>query len=54
MVTWTIFKNYLLESSLTQNWEIVALQNLRTTDLVYFILCEDPPHVYNSIEIAFG
>ena len=42
MVTWTIFKNHLLEVGLTQNREIMALQTLTTVDLFYFIMCEDP------------
>ena len=42
MVTWTIFKNRLLEVGLTQNWETVALQMLTTVDLFYFIMCEYP------------
>ena len=33
MVTWTIFKNLLLEVSLTQNRETMALQTLTTVDL---------------------
>ena len=42
MVTWTIFKNHLLEVDLTQNWETITLLNLTTIDLFYFIMCEDP------------
>ena len=42
MVTWTIFKNYLLEVGLTQNRETMDLQTLTTVDLIYFIMCEDP------------
>ena len=42
MLTWTIFKNHLLEVDLTQNWETMALRVLTTVDLVYFIMCEDP------------
>jgi hypothetical protein len=38
MVTWTIFKNHLLEVGLTQNQETMALQNLTTVDLLYYIL----------------
>jgi hypothetical protein len=53
MVTWTIFKNHLLEVGLTQNRETMALQTLTTVDLVYFIMCEDP-HERKFIEIAFG
>ena len=41
-VTWFIFKNYLLEVGLTQNWETMALRNLTTVDLFYIIMCEDP------------
>ena len=53
MVTWTIFKNHLLEAGLTQNWETMALQMLTTIDLFYFIMCKDP-HEQKFIEIAFG
>jgi hypothetical protein len=42
MVTWTIFKNHLLEVGLTQNQETMAVRNLTTVDLLYFIMCEDP------------
>ena len=42
MVTWTIFKNHLLEGGLTQNMETMALQMLTTVDLLYFIIWEDP------------
>ena len=42
MVTWTIFKNHLLEIELTQNWEIMALRTLTTVVLFYFIMCEGP------------
>ena len=41
MVTWTYFKNHLLEVGLTQNRETMALQMLTTVDLFYFIMCED-------------
>ena len=54
MVTWTLFKNHLLEVSLKQNQETMALQTLLTTvSLFYFIKCEDP-HELKYIEIAFG
>jgi hypothetical protein len=42
MVTWTIFKNHLLEVGLTQNEETMALRTLITVGLFYFIMCEDP------------
>ena len=42
MVSWTIFKNHLMEVGLTQNWEIIALRNLTTVDLLYFIMWENP------------
>ena len=42
MVTWTIFKNHLLEVGLTQNRETMALQTLTTVDVLYCIMCEDP------------
>ena len=35
MVSWSIFKNHLLEGGLTQNQETMALQNLTTVDLFY-------------------
>ena len=53
MVTWTIFKNHLLEVGLTQNRETMALRMLTTIDLFYFIMCEDP-HEQKFIEFAFG
>jgi hypothetical protein len=43
MVTWTIFKNHLLEVGLTQNhWETISFRTLTTVDLLYIIMCEDP------------
>ena len=42
MMTWTIFKNHLLEVGLTQNREIMALWTFTTVDLFYFIMREDP------------
>ena len=42
MVTWTIYKNHLLEVGLTQNQETMALRTLTTVDLFYFIKVEDP------------
>jgi hypothetical protein len=33
MVTWTIFKYYLLDIGLTQNWETMALRTLTTVDI---------------------
>ena len=53
MVTWTIFKNHLLEVGLTQNRETMVLQTLTTIDLIYFVMCEGP-HEYKFIERAFG
>ena len=41
MVTWTIFKNHLLEVGLTQNREIMVFWTLTTIDLFYFMMCED-------------
>ena len=52
MVTWTIFKNHLLELGLTQNQDTMALRMLTTVDLFYFIMCEDPRE-YKFIEIVF-
>ena len=42
MVTWTIFKDHLLEVGLMHNWETMALRTLRTVDLLYCIMREDP------------
>ena len=53
MVTWTTFKNHLLEVGLTQNQETMALQTFTTVDLFYFIICEGP-HEEKFIEVAFG
>jgi hypothetical protein len=41
MVAWTIFKDHLLEGGLTQIQETMALRNLTTVGLFYFIMCED-------------
>jgi len=41
MMTWTIFRNHLLEVGLTQNRETMALRTLTTVDLFYFIMYED-------------
>jgi hypothetical protein len=44
MVTWTIFKNHLLEVGLTQNhWETMVLSTITTVDSFYFIMYEDLP-----------
>ena len=37
-----MFKNHLLEVSLTQHRETMALQMLTTVGLFYFLMCEDP------------
>jgi hypothetical protein len=42
MVTWTIFKNHLLEVGLTQNQETMTLRTPTTAGLFYFIKWEDP------------
>ena len=53
LVTWTTFKNHLLEVGLTQNRETMALQMLTTVvGLFYIIMCEDL-HDYRFIEVAF-
>ena len=54
MVTWTNFKNHLLEAGLTQNQETMALRTLPAVDLLYFIMCEDPPHEQKFIELVVG
>ena len=41
MVTWTIFKNHLLEVGLTQNLETMALWTLTNVNLFYFIMVEE-------------
>jgi hypothetical protein len=41
MVTWTIFKNHLLEVGLAQRGETMALQMLTTIDLFYLITHDD-------------
>ena len=42
VVTWTIYKNHLLEVGLTQNhWETMTLRMLTIVDLFYFIMCEN-------------
>ena len=40
MVTWSIFKNHLLEVGLTQNRENMTLWTLTPVDLFYFIMFE--------------
>ena len=43
MVTWSVFKNHLLEVvGLTQNRETMALLKLTTVGLFYFSMCEGP------------
>ena len=42
MVTWTIFKNHLLEVGLTQNRDTMALRRLTSVDLSYFTMHEGP------------
>ena len=49
MVTWTVFKNHLLEVGLTQHWETMALRTFKTIDLFYFTMREDP-HEQKFIE----
>ena len=52
MVTWTIFKNHLLEVGLTQNRETMALRTLTTVDLFYFYHAWGPAWIeipWNSI-----
>ena len=41
VVTWTIFKNHLLEVGLTQNQVTMALRTLTTVGLFDLIMCED-------------
>ena len=42
MITWTVFKNHLLEVSLTQHQKTMALQTLATIDVFYCIMYENP------------
>ena len=42
MVSWTLFKNHLLEVGLTQNQETMVFRMHTAIDLFYFIMCEDP------------
>ena len=42
MITWTLFKNHLLEVGITQSRETMALRALTTDDSSHFIVCEDP------------
>ena len=53
MVTWTVFKNHLLEVDLTQNRKTITLRMFTTVDLYDFIMCEDP-HEWTFIGITFG
>ena len=41
MVTWTSFKNHLLEVDLTRNRDTMALWTLTTIDFFYFVMRED-------------
>ena len=41
VVTWSVFKNHLLEVGLTQNRETMPLPMLTTIGLFYFVMCED-------------
>jgi hypothetical protein len=50
MVTWTIFKNHLLEVGLTQHRGTMALRTLTTVDLFYFIMCEGTHVNRNSLK----
>ena len=52
MVTWTIFKNCLLEVGLTQPWDTMALWTLTTVvDSIYHV---GGPAWIEFLEIAFG
>jgi hypothetical protein len=53
MVTWTNFKNHLLEVGLTQDQDTMILRTLIAVDIFYSIMCEDP-HEWKFIEIAIG
>ena len=43
-------QNHLLKVGLTQNHETMALQNLTTIDLLYFIRCEDYARIQNLLK----
>ena len=53
MVTWTIFKKYLLEVGLTKKWETMALRMLTTVDLFHFYRRWGPAWI-ESYWKAFG
>ena len=53
VVTWTNFKDHLLEVGLTQNQQAMALRTLTTVDLFYSIMHEDS-HECKFIQLAFG
>jgi hypothetical protein len=42
MVTWTLFKNHLLEVGLTQNRETMTLRTVTIVELFFYIMCEEP------------
>jgi len=42
MITWIIFQNHPLRVGLTQNRETTALRKFTTTDMLYYIICEEP------------
>jgi hypothetical protein len=45
MVTWTNFKNHLLDIGLTPNQETTTLRTLTNDELFYFIMFEDPHEI---------
>jgi hypothetical protein len=48
VVTWTIFKNLLLEVGRTQKWETMAFQNvINRWFIIILIMCEDPAWIEN-------
>jgi hypothetical protein len=54
IVTLSVFKNHFLEIGLTQNRETMTFRTLIIVGLVYFIMCEEDPHEYKVIKIAFA
>jgi hypothetical protein len=49
MVTWTIFKKYLLEIGLTQNWETMAFQNTHNHWIIKITFGWGPGHIWIHI-----
>ena len=50
MATWTIFKNHLMETCLTENRKTLALRMLTTVGLFYLTTCEYPHEQNKSLK----